>query len=103
MSDNKLDEDGQSIRKLPQLNNKIVRYIYPDDDGNFFLIASHDYDKSFDVIYSETSKFPVVFSCKIEPNIINVHDMDIQIEEHSEFCSVRVASSRDGGFQIDWA
>ena len=65
-----------SIRKLPQLNDKIVRFVYPDADGNFFLVACHDYDQFLDIIYSETDKCEVDFYRNIEPNIIDVHDMN---------------------------
>ena len=91
-----------SIRKLPQLNDKIVRFVHPDPDGNFFLVACHDYDQNLDIVYSETDKFEVDFYRNIEPNIIDVHDMNTQITSHNK-CTIRLGSCRDGGFSMDQA
>jgi len=48
LPDDKFPEDGSKVntemRKLPQLQDQIVRYISPDNEGNFFLVVCHNYD-----------------------------------------------------------
>ena len=59
--------------------------MHPDEEGNFFMVACHDYDQYLDVIYSEPTglkdaavSLDVKFHRNIEPNIMNVLDMDIR-------------------------
>ena len=78
-----------------------MRYVHPDEAGNFFLVAHHDYDQHLSVLYSEESNFKVEFEYKIEPNIINIFDFQT-LRQNDDFI-VRVATSRDDSFNLNIA
>lgn len=101
LEEEKTNASQSSVRQLPQLKNKIVRYIYPDEVGNFLLVAHQDYDTHLDILYSEESNFRIQFDYKIEPNIIKILDFQT-VKEDDQFC-VRVATSRDESFNLNIA
>ena len=71
-------KSSATVRQVPQLKNQIVRFIYNTEDGDFFLVACHNYDQSLDILYSEEHNFKVEFDYKIEPGIVRVYDFLVE-------------------------
>jgi hypothetical protein len=55
------------------MKEKFIRYIV-QDEGNFFLVTSKNYDRDIDILCTETSDFNVSIKRYIEPDVIDVYD-----------------------------
>lgn len=81
-----------------------MRFIHAVQSG-FFLVASHEYDQSLDIINSSRKNFPVEFDQDVEPGIIQVFDFEIRTKISlnkndgvSQTFEIRIASMRDDEF-----
>lgn len=88
---------------MPQLNGQIVRFIKPDDDGDFYLVACFKYDQSLDIVHTGCKRNPIMFDINVEPGILRVHDFIINFEENNTRAILSTISTIDGGLSLDTA
>jgi hypothetical protein len=74
---------GVTLQKnLPQLRNKIVRFISSSEDGSeFYFVACHDYDTCLEIQSTSDTNFELIIPRSVEPGIIKIFDMMIKYEE----------------------
>lgn len=69
--------DGVTLQKnLPQLRNKIVRFIACTPDGSeFYFVACHDYDTHLEIQSTSDINFEITIPRSVEPGIIKIFDI----------------------------
>lgn len=90
-----------TIRKLPQLNGQIVRYISLDKKGDFYLVACFDYDQSLDIVHTASKNNPIMFDINVEPGILRVYDFQIDAKDGE--AKLSTICTLDGGLSLDTA
>ena len=74
-----IEQDGFKMQKsLQQLENKIVRFMKStNDDSEIIFISCEEYDHCFSINSSTREQFNLEIPRSIEPNIIQIFDMDL--------------------------
>ena len=111
------DKDGYySQKELPQLEGLCVWFVCeaPWEESGFYFIASKEYSSHLSLYHSHQKKEIVRFGRGVEPGIIKIHDLKIQlstldenskiedeIDQSSLVKTVRMLGMRDDEFLMD--
>ena len=84
--------------------------LYVQEDPNpkehgFYVVCSDYYDVNIDIQHTHRENFNIEFDRDVEPGIIKIFDMDIQYESEEKINhnAIRVVSTRDDEFIMDYA
>lgn len=73
------------ISRMPHIKDRIVRKIYADKYDNFFMVVSKEYDQNLTILHSESELFSVRFKRNIEPDSLQVFDINMKfMDKESE-------------------
>ena len=85
------------------MENKIVKFIKAsDDESEIFFVSCKEYDDCMAINSSIREKFNLEIPRQIEPNIIEILDMDFQgIIENSKYQKLRILNLHNNNLHCD--
>lgn len=94
-------------RKLSQMKDKVVHFIYEDPyDCGFYILCSREYDQRLELEHTHRQEIFMNFERQVEPGIINIFDMNVfkmnmKDNQFSQSIEVRFIGMRDDEFNFD--
>lgn len=87
-------------KNLPQLKNKIVRFIksMDENDSEFLFVACYEYDDEIEIQTSDNSHSMISIPRVVEPEVIQIHDLNVKelLNDKKQLIKhVRMLSLRD--------